>query len=660
MRFADFESHGRVSGTNVKLTDRRSLARDEHRLSDGRGRAMSDAQAVTPNMPDESEATDADGTRTWSVYSDEEWKRVWRAHVGWKTFVIILFIGTMLGLAIWSSQPEEADISRAASFFVFALVAASLAAFAFGPGLLECLGGRASALTGCGGIFFVFARPVLAADKILRGPIARICGLDIHGLAPRYVLLFLHIGFASALVWLVPLVWEEGDWLGYVGLGWAIVALIAVVRKWIWIENTYERLAGGFVGETTKRFPQLRDEALFSVLIFFLLVPVVLWKLDTTFPLFEAAPGHVVSPSDWVALFGGELVKAIPLVDWAEVYNVGATNTLQPLRPYGQAAVFATRVIVDLVLIGALFYGVERVGQIARQWREFVSGRRWLMDPTLEQRVLRLLRADSRGRSWFAETPASDLGPFVRYDSSRLRALATIEDDDSVNVAIVLHTMYAKAPIDEFTPLARDLLFPKPRTRKPSLDVLEMAVKLLALVRGGSARAVLERVMSEFDGCTASENWRMRAKAASEITRAWLELDADQRTERGTNEVVDLLRRGLERNNPGPGQARAAIADELARVGGGRALSAIADHLAGEQASTVLERLAHDMSRMRETAPSHHLRRAAERARRRAALIENRSAPRAAADESALVALNRVADDLDRASGRGDDDTTTT
>ena len=591
----------------------------------------------------------------WAGFASEDYEASKKAQIGWKSIVIALFVGLMTGLAIWSSLSAGANISPSASFLVFGLVAVALAGFAFAPAVLESLGGRASALNRVGRAFYFLAIPVLFIDKALRGPIASVCGLRVHHPAPRYALLFLHIGLAASLVWIVPRYWPEGDWLGYVGLTWALTALIAVVREWTWIENQYERRAAGFDGLEAMRFPQLRDEALTAVLIFFFCVPVILWKLDGSFHLFEPADGGAVAPLDWIALFGGELVKAIPLVDWAEVYDVDSRNILEPLRPFGQTAVFATRVIVDLVLIGALLYAIERVGQISRQWQEFLGGRRRLLDPFLEHRVFRVLKKQAGEASWFESKPAYSLGPFARYDAGRLRAMALKEEDDPVHVAIVLHAAFAQDATDLLSPIARDLLQTASRRRSRNVNVLELAVVLLGAVQSRASRQLLGSLTDGFRAYAAADRERLLKKVADALSESWATLKNEEKTTDVGSEVVNFLRKGL---NKGPNiKVRGHYADRLVDTRAGEALDAISEHLDGEVAASLLRSLAVDMQNMSDAAPPEVLRRAAAHSKRRVQKLLAQS-QRNSADEQAITALNNAAEALERVASEKEGDAT--
>ena len=69
--------------------------------------------------------------------------------------------------------------------------------------------------------------------------------------------------------------------------------------------------------------------------------------------LFENAAGK--SFADWFGFFGVELAKAVPIVDWAEIYGVRATEDMIAIHsPASMHAVFLARVMVDLLLIAGL------------------------------------------------------------------------------------------------------------------------------------------------------------------------------------------------------------------------------------------------------------------------------------------------------------------
>lgn len=640
----DSESLTRLRLDNLESLIVGRLAHDERTT---RGWGMDEHDDLVDAQSIDATPLDTGSPDAWLQFSAQQKALMDQAQTGWKTAAMLAFAGAISGVSVWYARTGAPEISAPIGIAVFSIVACGLLAFAFGPPLLEGLGSRATALTMIGRLFYPFAVPVLWADVALRKFIAEACGLRMHRWLPRYALLFLHVGLAAAALWVVPRFWPEGAWLGYLGLGWAILALVAIVRQWIWIERQYERQATGHNPAAILKLPDLRDEALFAVLLFFLSIPVILWRLDASFGLFATSGGAPAGWLDWIALFGAELTKAVPFVDWAEVYGAGAVTALSPVAPNGFYVVFATRVIVDLVLLGALVHAVERVGQIARQWREFLAGDRNLVDPSLEHRILRQLKAFAAraGGSWLQPVAPFDLGPFKGYNANRLLALS--RDDDLDSAAIVAHAAFAQSPRDAFLPIARDVLEDERRCRTADMRLLLLLVDLLGRVNDPASRDLLERVLTSFNGKTADSTARMRSRSALALTMQWRVATPAARAPGLEGEVVQRLRNGLERNRERAGQIRTAIGDQLSVVGGA-GLSAIAEHLRHEASSVVLTNLAVDMKSMIRRASRDQLRLASRHARERvAALLSKPNQNRA--DDQAQRALSLVADEMDAA-----------
>jgi hypothetical protein len=477
--------------------------------------------------------------------------------------------------------------------------------------------------------------------------VAEACGLRLYGRRARYAVLFAHLGACAALLWVLPRYYPEYDWAGYVGLGWAFLVLVAVVRQRAWIGVEYERHSDGWSQGQALKLPDLRDQAMFSLLVIFLMIPVLLWKLDGSLGLFRTETGAPARWIDWATLFGAEALRALPLGDWADIYSARMNIVLSPAAPYGVYAVFVIHALVDILLVAGLLYGLDRIGRIARQWKGFLAGERRFLDPSLERRVLRMLKAlaNQSGGTWFDAVAPTDLGPFEQYNAGRLLELS--RDEDSVSAAIAAHAAYAQSPKNAFLPIAREVFQDERKHRSVSLKTALLLTDLLGRTNDSSARELLERILTDFEGRSGDATWRVRCRAAIALAATWRLAPEADRTEMLESEVVQRLRYGLQRNRDRDAQIRITIGDQLSIVGGAGAMDTLTDHLEHETSSIVLTNLGADMQRMVPRTPVEPLRRASGVARMCAAMLQAKGR-RSDADKLAARALAQAADAMDK------------
>jgi hypothetical protein len=261
--------------------------------------------------------------------------------------------------------------------------------------------------------------------------VAAAAGATLQSRRNRYFCLVAYLTPLGVLGYFLP------EPFGLVPIGWALISAIAISRRWAWVEDDRETamLNGKFVGDHIKiGFAQdLRDEALLAFSSMFLLVPLALrqtfmWGEAHALPVFALTD---VNPDDmtiWVQYFGSELAKAVPFVDWAEIYDVEGQGPIAMTKPLGQHVVFATRVLVDLVFLAALLQALSTLARNAKQSEMFKSGVLDRLDPFIEQREFRRLVQDRDG-AWRPTDAAHKFRPGNSYDLTRLIELKKNHDD---------------------------------------------------------------------------------------------------------------------------------------------------------------------------------------------------------------------------------------
>jgi hypothetical protein len=229
------------------------------------------------------------------------------------------------------------------------------------------------------------------------------------------------------LAWLLPAP------LGIVPALAGFILAVSVSRLWSWVEDDralaamteYSRTAPYRVGFRE----DYRDETLVGFIFVFLLVPAAMMQAHNGQlfgpELFNNADGK--SFADWFGFFGVELAKAVPIVDWAEIYGVRATDDMIAIHsPASMHAVFLARVMVDLLLIAGLLQALSIATRNRQQKQLYNAKHIDRLDPFVESTELRrAIRASQNGDGTIDLMVLRNgrLIDFRRYNEGRLREL---------------------------------------------------------------------------------------------------------------------------------------------------------------------------------------------------------------------------------------------
>lgn len=263
------------------------------------------------------------------------------------------------------------------------------------------------------------------ADSILVRILAPLTGAvqapdGRHGLGWHHALI---IGILAPLTLLgfgLPQPW------GLVPIGAAFLFALAIGRRWAWVEGdreTASRLRTTKGKDIHVGFSNdLRDEALLGYSFLFVLVPLTLFQLNEMTGAF-CLRGEVVNGSaacmmtqaqgkfeDWIAFFGLELLKAVPLVDWVEIYGLNVEPKLMPTPnlDVAQHLMFGSRVLVDFVVMAALFQAIAIFQRNQTQRKLYDSGQLDVLDPISEEDFFEtgMIKAtQAQYESWMKLTP---------------------------------------------------------------------------------------------------------------------------------------------------------------------------------------------------------------------------------------------------------------
>lgn len=266
-------------------------------------------------------------------------------------------------------------------------------------------------------------------DSLLVRIGAHVAGTDHLKTRTRYLVLAGTMTALSIMAWFLPAP------LGLVPAAMGLVLALSVSRLWSWVEEDRNMAAiTKFNPDAPRRIgfrEDFRDETLLGFLFVLLLIPIAIRQADLGLfgdTLFQPPEGVDINENNlavWLGYFGFELAKALPVVDWADIYKLSpGEDLLEPTRPIGMHVVFIARVMVDLVLIASLLQAIGVATRNRQQKALYSEGHIDRLDELVERHELK--KEYSK--------PPSEWGKgridFRRYNLERLRELYTRSVDD--------------------------------------------------------------------------------------------------------------------------------------------------------------------------------------------------------------------------------------
>lgn len=358
---------------------------------------------------------------------------------GWSAVFLFVVMGIIAGLVWWAS--DRTAIRRIhAEWGTWTVVGLSVAFIVvasapFFPRIVRVLGIEGTVTKWSN----VFSDPIdglgrwlSSTDGVLVFAVANAAGANRPNFFVRYAILLASISACAALGY-----YWDAPW-AFIPLAWGFLIAVAVSRRWAWIEGDRElSMLNPTLPQIYVRvgFSQnLRDEALVVFLSMFLLVPLALRQAQLLAQtmgvhLFDLA-GHVDvhSLSVWIGFYGTELAKAVPFVDWAEVYHVEGDAPIIAKEPWALHVIFAVRVLIDLVFLAALLQAISSASRDAQQrdlfYRKHAIKR---LDPFTEPDAFRSLVRRGADGGW--ERNEEKFAEFPPYDTNRLVELSSNQDE---------------------------------------------------------------------------------------------------------------------------------------------------------------------------------------------------------------------------------------
>ncbi len=385
---------------------------------------------------------------------------------------------------------------------------------------------------------------VSLVDWVFARGLAFLAGATLRPWPLRYAWFFGLVGGLGALHLVAPQV-------GYYGVAAAIALVFAMARRWSWIERDREAFlisrkmrSTRPVAIKTDKTPvltkttrigfgeDLRDEALLGILALFVLTPLLMAQVHVEHKAFgvlseeaeaackarekqpDANPCGVgdlaldAQPdlATWIAFFGGELAKSVPLVDWSEVFNVENKSRIKPATATGARLIFGVRMTLDLLLIASVLLAIQIASRLRDRTAAFEAKDLDILDPFAEWRAFNRLDQDLKdleGDPLVGLTLNPALLTFDHYRPERLIEIALSEDpsagaparvtldDDTRRAALVALVVNTKEPEAAWSLAKARALMGDARERAPISELLSDPGAPAAL-KGAATRLALD------------------------------------------------------------------------------------------------------------------------------------------------------------------------
>lgn len=350
-------------------------------------------------------------------------KRLPHNHVGGVGAAVIFFVAGFVSVSAYAGQklngaiviPEWMGIAVVVSFAtIFAWVFLFSRVLEFG-GVRSVRRFVERAFAPLVPIGYFFS----AIDSWLVFVVAPAVGATLRGDIVRYAVFFSHIVAGCIFAW------HATAPFGLVGTAWAFVAVISVARRWSWIETDRNRLIQDpDMKPNLLRIglhDDLRDEAISGLLLLVLILPIAMRQFqlfDFGYPVFQVEQGAIDRLDAWVGFFGVELLKALPFLDWADIYSAEAETRIHTSAPLSMHVLLVARAIIDLVFIGAILQALAISISLSKNRRDFLEQRAGVesLDPRIEARELSRLAFRKNGHWRFRE----EISQYTHYHPGRL------------------------------------------------------------------------------------------------------------------------------------------------------------------------------------------------------------------------------------------------
>ena len=387
--------------------------------------------------------------------------------------IATVFVGTIICLAIFAGEKgQDLAVSSIIGIGLCGLVVTVFAAVVFSEPLSRL--GLISVMANGSKIFIVVGRWLDwlygSIDSFFVRVGSFVAGMEQRSVYGRYSILVVSLLNICFMSWYLPAP------LGMIPAGVGLFLAVSVSRLWSWAEHDRAMaVLTKFKRETPSRLGRkedYRDETLLGFIFIFALMPIIMCQVHFGAVFSDEmflVPAKEARFLEWLAFFGVELAKAVPIVDWAEIYQIQeaqGSGQIQLNDKYSRHAVFLARATVDLVLIAALLQAVAIAGRNRQQKQLYRAGvepsnrykaglidrlDQFLEDTELKRAVKHTRRSDAQpisSSSWSKITPEDantkhfdltrladpEIIEFRRYNDERLYELFVETSDPLVKI----------------------------------------------------------------------------------------------------------------------------------------------------------------------------------------------------------------------------------
>lgn len=265
---------------------------------------------------------------------------------------------------------------------------------------------------------------------------SHLAGMEHRSARARYGILVVTEISLCGMAWLLP------PPLGLAPAAVGFLVAFSISRLWAWVEDDR---ALAVITQFRPNAPlrvgfreDFRDETLLGFVFVLILIPIALMQAHTSRIFGGALFDTAVDTNylQWLGYLGFELAKALPVVDWADIYGLSeGSDVLHATRPLGMHAVFAARAMVDLVLISSLLQAISISSRNRQQKTLYAVRQINRVDELIERREL--ARIVSKPET---ERFSKSFIDFRHYDGGRLNEILSTSHDPRIK-AFVQHVL---------------------------------------------------------------------------------------------------------------------------------------------------------------------------------------------------------------------------
>lgn len=293
-------------------------------------------------------------------------------------------------------------------------------------------------------------------DSWLVHVVAPFSGATQSSAARRYSSLIANLAPCGVLAWYMPAP------SGLLPIAWAFILVISVARRWAWTEVDREVALRNpnYDAQHLKVGVKedLRDEALLALLFLIVLLPLGIRQFH--FGLSESGvfAFGVMAKDDlwtWVSFFGVELAKAVPFVDWADIYGVRSEASIQATTAMASHVIFVARAIVDLVFLAALLQAISISIRWSKHKQMFFNREIDRLDAMVERREFQQLAKRAQD-NWVYDERLARFEHYNAVSLSRIRLspISTPEMNAVASEIMKRRNIPAGTPGEQFLELA--------------------------------------------------------------------------------------------------------------------------------------------------------------------------------------------------------------